>query len=106
MKAFSEFRITSRRLSEGMTKAMPAERGMASDLEEPEAVQMDEDEIEEDAPTNTAGGGAVAAIGVGPQGEPGVSRKRTRNQAIVVGPPVVDPRMFQAKIFARKPPEL
>lgn len=29
--------------------------------------------IEEDAPTNSAGGGAVAAIGVGPDGEPGAN---------------------------------
>ena len=31
--------------------------------------------IREDAPTNNAGGGGVAGIGVGPQGEPGVHPK-------------------------------
>ena len=30
----------------------------------------------EDAPTMSAGSGAIASIGVGPQGEPGVSRKK------------------------------
>ena len=28
------------------------------------------------APTNAVGGGAVAGIGVGPQGEPGVKKKK------------------------------
>ena len=28
------------------------------------------------APTNAVGGGAVAGIGVGPQGEPGIKKKR------------------------------
>jgi hypothetical protein len=34
--------------------------------------------IEEDGavPTNNAGGGAVAGLGVGPQGEPGIKRKK------------------------------
>lgn len=31
--------------------------------------------VYEDSPTNSAGGGGVAGIGVGPQGEPGVSPK-------------------------------
>lgn len=54
------------------------------------------------APTNNAGGGNVAGIGVGPQGEPGVhpEYQRKRNQLVLVGPPAVDPRMFQAKIFS------
>jgi len=30
----------------------------------------------EDAPVNNAGGGQVAGIGVGPQGEPGIQKKR------------------------------
>lgn len=30
--------------------------------------------LKEDVPTNNAGGGAVAGIGVGPQGEPGVRK--------------------------------
>ena len=32
--------------------------------------------IQEDAPVNSAGAGAVAGIGVGPQGEPGVKKKK------------------------------
>jgi hypothetical protein len=28
------------------------------------------------APANNVGGGAIAGVGVGPQGEPGVSKKR------------------------------
>jgi hypothetical protein len=34
--------------------------------------------IEEDGalPTNNAGGGAIAGLGVGPQGEPGIKRKK------------------------------
>ena len=32
--------------------------------------------IGEDAPVNNAGGGQVAGIGVGPQGEPGIQKKR------------------------------
>ena len=31
--------------------------------------------LEDGAPTNSAGGGAVAGIGVGPQGEPPVTRR-------------------------------
>lgn len=64
-----------------------------------------EDEFEEDeggaAPTNNAGSGNIAGIGVGPQGEPGVhpEYQRKRHQLELVGPPAVDPRMFANKIF-------
>lgn len=36
--------------------------------------------IKEDGavPVNNAGGGQIAGIGVGPQGEPGFSRKKTK----------------------------
>jgi hypothetical protein len=53
------------------------------------------------APTNNAGGGNIAGIGVGPHGEPGVhpEYQRKRKQLEIVGPPVVDPRMFADKIF-------
>lgn len=34
-----------------------------------------EETIDEEAPTNSAGGGAIAAIGVGPKGEPPVTNK-------------------------------
>ena len=37
--------------------------------------------LEEDAPVNAAGSGAVAGIGVGPQGEPGVNVKKKKNVA-------------------------
>ena len=33
-------------------------------------------EFMEDAPANCAGGGAIAAIGIGPDGEPGVKKKK------------------------------
>ena len=35
--------------------------------------------VKEDVPMNNAGGGAVAGIGVGPQGEPGIDKKKKRN---------------------------
>lgn len=34
--------------------------------------------FDEDAPVNAAGGGAVAGIGVGPDGEPGMSKKKQK----------------------------
>ena len=35
--------------------------------------------LNEEAPTNSVGGGAIAGVGVGPQGEPGVDMRR-KNQ--------------------------
>ena len=32
--------------------------------------------IQEDAPTNAVGGGQIAGLGVGPQGEPGIKKKK------------------------------
>jgi len=32
--------------------------------------------IQEDAPVNAVGGGQIAGLGVGPQGEPGVTKKK------------------------------
>ena len=32
--------------------------------------------MQEDAPTNSVGGGQIAGLGVGPQGEPGIKRKK------------------------------
>jgi hypothetical protein len=32
----------------------------------------------EDTPTNVVGGGNIAGLGVGPQGEPGVHKKKKR----------------------------
>ena len=39
--------------------------------------------IEEDAPTNSAGGGNVHGIGVGPHGEPGVDPKKKKKQTLI-----------------------
>lgn len=47
--------------------------------------------FEEDAPTNSAGAGNVAGIGVGPDGEPGVKRKKKKNP--------YDGRRREAKAF-------
>ena len=33
----------------------------------------------EDAPVNAVGGGNIAGIGVGPQGEPGVTKKKKKD---------------------------
>lgn len=47
--------------------------------------------IREDAPTNNAGGGGIAGIGVGPKGEPGVHPKhqpkgsRTPKTSVILG---------------------
>ena len=38
--------------------------------------QFNEDGVMGGAPTNAVGGGAIAGIGVGPQGEPGVKKKK------------------------------
>ena len=54
-------------------------------------------EIEEDAPTNSAGGGNVHGIGVGPYGEPGINpkkkKKRQKLQLFGIG----DTNMFLVK---------
>ena len=47
--------------------------------------------MREDAPTNTAGSGAIAGLGVGPQGEPGVNMKKKK-------------KVIPFAIFARKMP--
>lgn len=36
----------------------------------------------EDAPVNCAGGGAVAGLGVGDQGEPGVDKKKKKGPVL------------------------
>lgn len=40
------------------------------------------EKVEEDAPAMAAGHGAVAGLGVGPQGEPGVPRKKRVEEAV------------------------
>ena len=41
--------------------------------------------IEEDAPANSAGGGNVHGIGVGPHGEPGIDPKKKKKQLVLIG---------------------
>jgi hypothetical protein len=41
-------------------------------------------EIGEDAPTNAAGAGNVAGIGVGPHGEPGVDPKKKKDKIALI----------------------
>ena len=38
--------------------------------------------MSEEVPTNNVGGGAIAGVGVGPQGEPGISKKRKLSSLI------------------------
>ena len=47
--------------------------------------------INDDAPVNAVGAGAIAGLGVGPQGEPGV---KLRNKK----------KVMPFAVFARKPP--
>lgn len=58
----------------------------------------------EEAPTNNAGSGNIAGIGVGPHGEPGVApiHQRKTGKLKLMNGPAVDPRMFADKIFKRK----
>ena len=39
--------------------------------------------VEEDMPTNAAGRGAVAGIGVGPDGEPGFDPKKKKKKTLI-----------------------
>ena len=39
--------------------------------------------IDEDMPTNAAGRGAVAGIGVGPDGEPGINPKKKKKKTLI-----------------------
>jgi hypothetical protein len=36
--------------------------------------------LKEDAPANSVGGGNIAGLGVGPQGEPGIKKKKRKGQ--------------------------
>ena len=40
--------------------------------------------IEEDAPTNAAGTGSVAGLGIGPMGEPGVHRRKKKKKETLI----------------------
>jgi hypothetical protein len=48
--------------------------------------------VKEEAPTMNVGGGQIAGIGVGPQGEPGVPKRKKR-------------KVIPFKTFVRKPPQ-
>lgn len=39
--------------------------------------------IKEDAPTMSAGSGQIAGLGVGPQGEPGVKKKKRKIDPLI-----------------------
>jgi len=54
--------------------------------------------IEEDAPANSAGSGGIAGIGVGPQGEPGITPSRTKYKK--------DNALFTKKVLRRRLPQL
>lgn len=49
-------------------------------------------QVKEDAPVNAVGGGNVAGLGVGPQGEPGVNLKKKKS-------------VVPFKMFVRKAPQ-
>jgi hypothetical protein len=59
--------------------------------------------IEEDAPTNSAGSGNIAGLGVGPQGEPGI-RPAARKKYKVRNQKDVETIQSQLKLFRRKTP--
>jgi hypothetical protein len=40
------------------------------------------------APTNTVGSGAIAGVGVGPKGEPGVLPKRNKRNPVLTAAPI------------------
>lgn len=37
---------------------------------------------EDDAPANAVGGGQIAGLGIGPQGEPGVNKKKKKTPVL------------------------
>lgn len=86
MKTFRKFRETSLDLTES--------------IETPSELSVFEYRcvVEDGTPVNNVGSGNIAGMGVGPDGEPGVP---VRKKLKVVGPPVVDPRLFSRKIFSR-----
>jgi|TARA_S200002703_G_scaffold159442_1_gene172921 hypothetical protein len=45
----------------------------------PKTFNVKTQKFDEDAPTNSAGAGNVAGIGVGPDGEPGIKKKKKKN---------------------------
>lgn len=57
------------------------EETMESELQKYMQFVEENAEVFEDAPANNVGGGAIAGVGVGPDGEPGVSRKKQKEYA-------------------------
>jgi len=57
-------------------------------------------QVIEDAPTNSAGGGAIAGIGVGPDGEPGVDPKKKKKRYLDAR--TKEYRFHRAKLEARR----
>jgi len=82
-KTFDQFRTHNTNLTE--------------QIEVPATITVFEAEIDEDAPTNSAGGGGVAGLGVGSQGEPGIKPKKLK----IVGGPEVKPVQFADKVYRR-----
>jgi len=54
----------------------------------------------EDAPANSAGGGGVAGIGVGPDGEPGIDPKKKKKRYLDAR--TKEYRFHRAKLEARR----
>jgi hypothetical protein len=42
--------------------------------------KINEEDMEEDAPMNNVGGGNIAGVGVGPDGEPGIDMKKAKKK--------------------------
>ena len=42
--------------------------------------KINEEDMEEDAPTNNVGGGNIAGVGVGPDGEPGIRMSKAKKK--------------------------
>jgi hypothetical protein len=62
-----------------------------------------ENPIIEDAPTNNAGGGNIAGLGVGPQGEPGI-RPKARKKYKLRNKEGAEARETELSLFRRKQP--
>jgi hypothetical protein len=54
-------------------KQMPGSKKQKETIKQIDSLRKKE-KIEEEVPTNNVGGGVIAGVGVGPQGEPGIKR--------------------------------
>lgn len=57
------------------------EETMENELQEYMTFVEENSQLFEEAPTNSVGGGAIAGVGIGPDGEPGVSKKKQKEYA-------------------------